>query len=340
MRNAQIASAVLGGSFLLIHGALLIFFWCFGVMPLAYLNIVSVAYYAVCLVLIYRKHINVCIIGAIFEIALHAIAVAYFVGWDYGFQLFIIGGILIGFFAEYVGRCMQRPYVPAVPLTAISIAGYVIAYFLSGNPAFAENIAPVRDVLQIGCGVLVFSMVAVCMYSLIFVAFFSEVELAGVAAHDKLTGLPNRYYMSEDVADLIAEGTQRFWVAMVDIDDFKAVNDTYGHTYGDEVLKTVADLLASNKVHGRVCRWGGEEFLLAGRMSEGEDALKSQMEGLRKAIDEYSFLYREECVRITVTMGVALYREGESVLQWVSRADAMLYSGKNNGKNQVVYDLT
>ena len=339
MRTAQIASTVLASCFLLIHALLLAFFWWFGVTPMVYVNMCSVAYYIVCLPLIRSKRINACIVGAVFEIALHSIAAAWCVGWDYGFQLVIIGGILIGFFAEYVGRCMQLPHVPALPLAVISICAYVIAYFVSGNPQYADSIAPMRSLLQVGWGVVTFSMVALCMYALIFVAFKSEEKLSSEATHDELTGMPNRYFMSDYLSSLTDQGAKRYWLAMIDIDDFKKVNDTYGHTYGDEVLKTVAGLIASNTTSDCACRWGGEEFLLTGNMDEGEDALKSQLERLRNAISVHPFRYRDKRVRVTVTIGVADRRESEDVTEWINRADAMLYIGKRNGKNQVIYDV-
>ena len=339
MRNAQIVSAALAGCFLVVHTALLIFFWVFGVTPMVYVNLCSVTFYIVCLILIRMKHINVCVVGAVFEIALHSIAAAWCVGWDYGFQLVVVGGILIGFFAEYVGRCMQMPHVPSIPLAVISICAYVIAFFVSGNALFANNIAPMRSFLQVAWGVLTFSMVAMCMYSLIFVAFRSEQELSSEATHDELTGMPNRYFMSDYLASLMKGGAQQHCLAMVDIDNFKVVNDTYGHTYGDEVLKTVASAIAVSEANTCACRWGGEEFLMAIRPYEDEAELKSQMERLRSAISEHSFWHEDERVRVTVTIGVACYHEGEGVLEWVNRADAMLYSGKRSGKNRVVYDL-
>lgn len=339
MRNAQAASAILAGCFLVIHSALLVFFWHFGVMPMVYVNVCSVSFYVICLLLIRKKHINACIVGAVIEIALHSIAAARCVGWDYGFQLVIIGGILIGFFAEYVGRCMKRQYVPAVPLAIISICAYTIAYFVSDGAPFADNLAPVRSYLQVGWGVVTFSMVAMCMQALIIVAFRSEEELSSEATHDELTGLPNRYYMSQSLPSLLGDGSQRYWIAMVDVDDFKAVNDAYGHTYGDEVLKTVADAIAESAVNDHACRWGGEEFLMAGRMDAGEEVLKSQMERLCAVVSGHSFWHQDERVRVTVTIGVAGSREGEDMMGCINRADAMLYAGKRNGKNQVVYDL-
>jgi diguanylate cyclase (GGDEF)-like protein len=123
---------------------------------------------------------------------------------------------------------------------------------------------------------------------------------------------------------------------MADIDDFKNVNDTYGHDFGDEVLKYVAHtILTGVKKTDYVFRWGGEEIciLLKANIEQAEAAA----ERIRKDIARDSVNYKNEAqVSVTVTMGVCEYVNGMTIKDMMEDADAKLYWGKRNGKNQVV----
>ena len=95
----------------------------------------------------------------------------------------------------------------------------------------------------------------------------SEKALANRLMHDKLTGLPNRYYVADYQGKLSKGGNLgKYWVALAYIDDFKNVNDTYGHNCSDLVLENVAHLLRESLPDAQVCRWGGEK-LYAGKKS-------------------------------------------------------------------------
>jgi diguanylate cyclase (GGDEF)-like protein len=160
-------------------------------------------------------------------------------------------------------------------------------------------------------------------------------ELARVqrlAAVDPLTGIYNRrgldLVLPEDDVGLVS-------VAMCDVDRFKPLNDTLGHAAGDEVLRRVARLLATavRKADG-VVRWGGEEFLLVlpgvelGRAKRIVERARSWIEGEPIEVEG-------RCVGVTVSMGVAERRDGETRLGLIARADEALYAAKNLGRNRV-----
>lgn len=131
-------------------------------------------------------------------------------------------------------------------------------------------------------------------------------------------------------------GRSDFTFALVDVDDFKRVNDTYGHDCGDEVLKYVAHTIMTgiNK-NDRVFRWGGEEICIL--FKAGLEHSLIAAERIRKDVEEDRINYRNEAhVTVTLTMGVAPYRDGMSVQDMMDDADAKLYWGKRHGKNQVV----
>jgi diguanylate cyclase (GGDEF)-like protein len=157
------------------------------------------------------------------------------------------------------------------------------------------------------------------------------------AGTDPLTGLPNRYFMEARIAKQAKEeGLGSCWLAMADIDDFKHVNDTYGHTFGDEVLNMVARAIVESDATMDVCRWGGEEFLMLGMFDGDMAKVCARLERVRAAIADHTMWHDDERVRVTITIGAAAYHDGESTVEWVNRADANLYAGKHNGKNQVV----
>jgi len=154
---------------------------------------------------------------------------------------------------------------------------------------------------------------------------------------DGLTGLVNRRGFDECIAPLAASG-DGVSLVLVDIDHFKKVNDSYGHVFGDRVLKAVADVLKSMvKVRDVVARYGGEEFAvllpatpMAGARSVAE-ALRAQVERTR-----IRRLSPEESVgSVTVSAGVAEHRRGEDLGEFIQRVDKALYASKANGRNRV-----
>jgi len=334
------------GTFLLFHVGLLLFFRAFEVTPMVYFNMFSIAFYAFCFLLIYREMFKTLVISVFFEVEFHMLATVWCVGWDYGFQVTLFGIALLGFFSEYIGRSLRVKHVPAIPLAVIGACFYLISFMLTyANPPQYNNLADVRYELQIIWGIVTFVIIITCMAAFTLIAFRSEELLSSKAEHDRLTGLPNRYFMADYLARLAAEEDMSpYWLAMIDIDDFKKVNDTYGHTFGDEVLRTVADALASSAAGVCTCRWGGEEFLMVGKCEGDVDVTgvvveaRERLDRVRNTVAGHSLWHDDERVRVTVTIGAALYHADESVLEWVNRADAMLYEGKRNGKNQVVFD--
>jgi diguanylate cyclase (GGDEF)-like protein len=127
-----------------------------------------------------------------------------------------------------------------------------------------------------------------------------------------------------------------FSVVLGDIDDFKSVNDRYGHDCGDFVLVTMAKIFKSMlRKQDSVGRWGGEEFILLlpeAPLRGGETVA----EGIRKRIAGETFSHREHQVSITITFGVCEYNGVMDIDACVKRADEALYSGKHKGKNCVV----
>lgn len=162
-----------------------------------------------------------------------------------------------------------------------------------------------------------------------------------LAFYDELTGLPGRRALMEATTRL----GRRYSLAMVDIDHFKKFNDTYGHDTGDDVLKLVAQILATVK-NGKAYRYGGEEFTIIWNSADRDDAL-IYMDAIREKIATTPFLIRRakkgkkpakpKKVTINVSAGVVEKIPGDSdVLDAMKRADKALYKAKKQGRNRVV----
>ncbi len=186
-------------------------------------------------------------------------------------------------------------------------------------------------------------------------------QLKRLAMYDQLTGLYNRHFLIESAKQKVAH-SRRHGVSLsliiLDIDHFKQVNDQYGHNEGDLVLKHVAqtiqsvfredDLLGVGGADGKqkaspegsgseaqrsgvVARYGGEEFVVLLSHCRLNDAY-NKADSLRAQVENLMPQGR----RTTISCGVAELTEGESFDEFVNRADAALYSAKNNGRNQTV----
>jgi two-component system cell cycle response regulator len=162
-----------------------------------------------------------------------------------------------------------------------------------------------------------------------------------MAVTDVLTGLHNRRYMESHLGNLVrraVEGGRPVSLVMLDIDFFKAVNDTHGHDVGDEVLKEFAHRIQQN-VRGidLAARYGGEEFMIV--MPETDLAVAHTVaERLRGFVAEQPFKVAAEVgeLQVTVSLGVTASGPGDVPETMIKRADDALYKAKNEGRNRVV----
>ena len=157
-----------------------------------------------------------------------------------------------------------------------------------------------------------------------------------LAIRDGLTGIYNRYGLNELVGKKIYE-VQRYKRSMsvifFDIDHFKKINDTYGHSTGDTILEEIVEIVLVNIRESDIfARWGGEEFILFVPETKLEDATKLA-EKLRAMIEKYDFT---GVPRVRCSFGVAQLRDSEEEDSLLKRVDALLYQAKESGRNRVV----
>lgn len=162
-----------------------------------------------------------------------------------------------------------------------------------------------------------------------------EKKLKELSIKDGLTGLYNHKYMYEQLMLAIKRYNRHkkpLSIIMIDLDNFKTINDQYGHVKGDEILRDISKILKKNSRDGElVGRYGGEEFIILLPSVTKEEAVKAA-ERIRMTIE------KNQCngIRYTASFGVSMYESG-SPEKFVSKADQLLYQAKKYGKNRVVY---
>lgn len=193
--------------------------------------------------------------------------------------------------------------------------------------------------MQLLCGMVMLFSCILAWYREHFILMRDRAELSERLANtDALTGLSNRHALYPQLEALLRQRTKLqethpSALLLLDIDHFKRVNDRFGHNTGDEVLRTVAQVLRSElREPSLLGRWGGEEFLI-GLPETGSDGALAVAERLRQAVGTHNFA---GVGRLTISLGVAVCQRGDSSASCVARADAALYQAKQRGRNQTV----
>lgn len=338
LQGAKRMASFISASFLAVHVCLIYLFWRWGVTPMVYFNMGSIVFYLLSFILVAKGLLGAYTGLVYLEVVAHMAFATYYTGWENDFQFAIIGMSTLVFFAEYLCRSLRIPHTNATPLC---IAGTVLYLGLSVicrvRPPDYQLPEEASFWLRLYWGAIVGIIMIMVLQVFMTRASRSEQVLQSRLSHDKLTGLPNRYFVAEYLSRLQREGNMGdYWIAVADIDDFKRVNDTYGHNAGDLVLETIASLLREASTPDMTaCRWGGEEFLLVGRLRTDMDEVVERLERLRATVAGHSVWHEEDRISVTITIGTAAYQEGQTTTEWINSADERLYYGKANGKNQV-----
>ena len=168
------------------------------------------------------------------------------------------------------------------------------------------------------------------------VTLFQE-NLEKIATHDQLTSVYNRRGFTmifEESLHELERLIDNISLIIIDIDNFKTINDTWGHAAGDMVLKNITKSITDNiRNSDIVCRWGGDEFLILLKNCRTENLLKIS-ENIREGVMTSPTVYKDIKINTTVTLGIATFRENEDLDELVDRADKALYLAKYKGRNR------
>lgn len=149
------------------------------------------------------------------------------------------------------------------------------------------------------------------------------------SSHDLLTNLYNRTYFEKNAKELIKKNIP-FSVVFIDLDNFKYVNDTFGHNKGDEILKSTADILRKNlKGKDIIARFGGDEFVAA-IIECDKNCTKKMFENIQKKINNAFKEYN-----VTASIGISYFPEVKTYEELIKEADNKMYKSKKEGKNKI-----
>jgi len=158
------------------------------------------------------------------------------------------------------------------------------------------------------------------------------------ASQDTLTSVPNRKYLNAIIESKLREFKAvnvSFGINFIDIDNFKNINDTYGHGVGDEILKLLVNTIKSNlRKNDIIGRLGGEEFIIVFADISQSD-LEIVSEKIRTLVEASALRLPTQDLTITISIGATLIEKSDNVLSIIERADKLMYISKKNGKNRV-----
>ena len=297
--------------------------------------------------LINKKNFASATIIIISEIVLWSFVSTLFTGMDTGFAFYDVVMITACFYMTFVVEAFQKKeFIPFI-FSIILVLCYIFNYVMM---IFSDPLHPIEDIVWIRIfffsNIIVgFALIIIFSFLLVWEIRLSNNKLAeqnallnDLAHRDPLTRLYNRRSMNkflDQALDNLKVKGKRFTLILGDIDDFKKVNDTYGHEAGDIVLTTVAKIITDGVGEGDyVCRWGGEEILLL--INEPVESASLAAERIRKHLEEAIISNGGVDIQVTMTFGVAESIPGYRIEHLIQQADDKLYEGKKAGKNRVV----
>ena len=301
---------------------------------MSYINLGSIAIYILLFFLLKKgKFVWYAYICGL-EFIIFNILATIFTGFNTGFHFLIIAICIVSFFSTYFSR-LTRDVSKAVKWTGFSLAIYLGLFFYSvfNNPYYTLD-KWVFITLFTFHATLLFLFIGI--YLLIFMKYAIRLEkkIINESRTDNLTRLPNRYEMFNYLDSI--NDKNGYSLAMFDIDDFKQINDSYGHLCGDYILKELALISKNSSKDSFVARYGGEEFIVIFKVENDDKKAFDLVDEIRKAVEGYSFKYEDKKIYITISAGIEIYSNNISINQWIENADEKLYKAKKSGKNKTI----
>ena len=293
-------------------------------------NIASIIAYLLFLILLKKGKYYMYALSCGNEFLIFMSAGAVTCGFSAGFQLCLIGLCVVSFYTAYFSK--KKVIYKAVIWVAISLALYLILHFYS---SFNEPVYKLDRWLTITLYAIhaTASFTFIASYLVIFVRYALTLEnrIINESRIDNLTQIHNRYDLY-NYLDSIDNKTD-YMLSIFDIDDFKMINDEYGHICGDFILKELACIAKNTLSDSFVSRYGGEEFVVITKMYSDYEEASLILEKFREDIENHIFIYGGKEIHITITIGIEQYSNDIKTEEWINLADKKLYRGKNSGKN-------
>lgn len=330
---------------LVCHICFAFLFWTYDVKILFYYSCLCSLSFIFSCIMLKKRNIKLYALTMFTGIFIFMILTVICLGWDYGFQQYCIGFVASLIFTDfyiYREKKLSKKTIAIVTFDvilyiALRLWTYAHPYIYKiDNPALIHGLYIANSLIGFA-----FLITYSCIYTNTVRRL--EYELLEMANIDPLTGICNRRKMQQILKIALNEfesGQYQIVIAMLDVDHFKTINDTYGHDAGDQVLIQLANILSKKqKTHDGfyVSRWGGEEFLIFYKeFQKSQKDIIKEFDELRVEIQNTVINCDEACLGVTVTIGLAFNNEGKSVQELIKEADNNLYSGKETGRNRVI----
>lgn len=309
-----------------------------GSVALALVYVFAVIVFAICLLLLRRKKYD--IVGATLALTVACVTLftVIYSGNDCYHILYQFLAVLVLIITPFWTKGVRKLLILALVLTIL----FTCTIDLWRTPSYSlGDAAAVVRIFNVCVSII-------CLNGLVLIERYARKyidhntrdklsELQDQAYHDPLTGLYNRRYAEIYFLELErSTASDEHCFAMADIDDFKRINDTYGHDAGDAVLRELSEILTNSiRKSDFAFRWGGEEFLIIINDVEYMDAY-AVLEKIRQKVSEAVIRYDDKEIRLTLTIGMEPYIAGNAQ-RTIELCDEKLYTGKKSGKNVVVW---
>ena len=327
----------------LMHVVLLFVMMVINLPFLAGINVISVTIYFLAIIrLIKKRQYTSAVVIIVAEVIIYILAVTLYIGTSHYIILYCFVILFIQLTIPY-GNVKTRTLVSATIWISMILSLMIGFYHASMHvvllPEHSMLLLMVNVNLSFG-GVIVLIISSNMIRTTITKSSMARLESYKNQAYtDSLTGLYNRRYSDIFFSSVVKKEIEPGCVAMMDIDNFKDINDTWGHLVGDEVLCSISNILKKSlRKTDLVFRWGGEEFLLYLSNVDIEKSVKV-LEKILKQIEDAYVIYGGETISVTVTIGGSMM-DVNDVEASIKLCDERLYKGKNSGKNKVVFGDT
>ena len=301
---------------------------------MVYVSYVYIVLYLLLYIPIWKQYLYTYVLSLYAIIGVYMVLATICVGMGAGFFLFCASLIPVIFYVDYIAKKINSRRVPALVVSGLLLAAYVACtgYVLLRGPLYEIPKKPEIIMFAVNSASVFLFLIS---YTQILINMIGESEnkLSNMAHYDALTQIYNRHYVDAYINEQIEKaGESRQWLAILDIDFFKKINDNYGHNCGDKVLVSLSKLMSEVCKDCTIARWGGEEFIIH---SFGYTNIEI-LDKLRKKVETTEVDFNGEKIHYTISVGASFYCKGETFRAWLEKSDEKLYLAKEGGRNKVV----